>query len=174
MSASSFNIAVIGSGVSGLACARELFDKGFDVHVFEKENRVGGHAYTQKVGDVDVDVGFMVLNRVTYPNLLKWFYDNNVRLQPSDMSFAVSLADGWMEWGSDVCSAHQRIQLELLPYVLRYHEVQERCHDLSFRERRRIKQRVHLGRVFEGTWLFDFFLEQLFQTCVCCSMVRSH
>lgn len=39
-------IAIIGAGVSGLAMAKILSIKGYEVHVFEKENFIGGTIYT--------------------------------------------------------------------------------------------------------------------------------
>ena len=94
-------VAVIGSGCSGLAAAYALTKHGHDVHVFEKDDHVGGHAHTQYVGDVPVDTGFMVCNHVTYPTMLQWFEDEGVCIEPSDMSLSVSLDGGQWEWGSE-------------------------------------------------------------------------
>ena len=38
-------IAVIGAGISGLACALRLASKKYDVDVYEREERVGGHLW---------------------------------------------------------------------------------------------------------------------------------
>ena len=70
-------IAVIGSGVSGLSSAYYL-SKKHKVDLFEKQDRFGGHSYTLdiKFNDnekVAVDIGFMVFNKVTYPNLINFF-----------------------------------------------------------------------------------------------------
>lgn len=56
-------IAVVGSGVAGLAAAWTLVDAGHRVVLYDKDAHVGGHAWTQKVDGVGVDVGFMVFNR---------------------------------------------------------------------------------------------------------------
>mmetsp|Transcript_5713 Transcript_5713/g.6194 ORF Transcript_5713/g.6194 Transcript_5713/m.6194 type:complete len:691 (-) Transcript_5713:467-2539(-) len=94
-------VAIIGSGVTGLAAASHLHKHGCDVVVYEASDHVGGHAHTQYVNGIPVDTGFMVLNRVTYPNLLKWFKESGVLLENSEMSFSVSLSDANIEWSSD-------------------------------------------------------------------------
>ena len=73
-------IAVIGSGISGLSSAY-YFSKKHKVDLFEKQDRFGGHSYTLdiKLNDkekVAVDIGFMVFNKVTYPNLINYFKEN--------------------------------------------------------------------------------------------------
>ena len=88
-------IAVIGSGISGLSSAYYL-SKKHKVDLFEKQDRFGGHSYTLDVvyGDkekVAVDIGFMVFNKVTYPNLINFFEENAVKIEKSDMSFSVTV-----------------------------------------------------------------------------------
>ena len=88
-------IAVIGSGVSGLSSAYYL-SKKHKVDLFEKQDRFGGHSYTLdiKLDDkekVAVDIGFMVFNKVTYPNLINFFNKNEIEIEKSDMSFSVSV-----------------------------------------------------------------------------------
>lgn len=103
-------VAVIGGGVAGLAAAWHLHtsrsdddDAVYDVELFERESRLGGHAHTVKVDGVDVDVGFMVFNERNYPNLVRWFEAlDGVSTEDSDMSLSVSLDDGQtVEWSSD-------------------------------------------------------------------------
>ena len=57
-------VAVIGGGVAGLSACWHLLENSphHDVTLFEAAETLGGHAHTVKVGDVDVDVGFMVFN----------------------------------------------------------------------------------------------------------------
>jgi cyclopropane-fatty-acyl-phospholipid synthase len=102
-------VAVIGAGVGGLSAASTLVKQGFDVLVLEQDAHIGGHAYTKTVrsGDheAEVDCGFMVFNNVTYTNMLEWFDEYDVKLEPSDMSFGISVKDGWLEWGSDGLAA---------------------------------------------------------------------
>ncbi|XP_022722300.1 uncharacterized protein LOC111279604 isoform X3 [Durio zibethinus] len=92
-------IAVIGAGISGLVSAYILAKAGVKVVLYEKEDYLGGHAKTVNFDGVDLDLGFMVFNRVTYPNMMEFFEGLGVDMEPSDMSFSVSL-DGGCEWGS--------------------------------------------------------------------------
>ena len=50
-------IAVVGAGISGLACAYELQKKGFAVTVFEKEHQVGGRMSSRKKDGLTFDIG---------------------------------------------------------------------------------------------------------------------
>ncbi|WCR06590.1 NAD(P)/FAD-dependent oxidoreductase [Paracoccus fistulariae] len=92
-------VAVIGSGISGLGAAW-LLDPHHEVTLFEKEARAGGHARTVRAEDVDVDTGFIVCNRRTYPLFVPLMEHLGVALEPSDMSFAASFADGRYEYGT--------------------------------------------------------------------------
>lgn len=100
------NIAVVGTGISGLSCAW-LLSQGHRVTVFEGEPRPGGHSHTVQAptrdGQVPVDTGFIVYNEPAYPNLTALFRHLEVPTQGSDMSFAVSLDDGALEYaGTDL------------------------------------------------------------------------
>jgi uncharacterized protein len=85
-------IAVIGSGISGLTAAY-LLRKAHHVHVFEKEDWLGGHTHTVGVDDdgalVDVDTGFIVFNDKTYPNFIKLLHKLDVKYEKTTMSFSV-------------------------------------------------------------------------------------
>ena len=87
-------IAVVGSGISGLSAAYYL-SKKHHVDLFEKEDRFGGHSHTIDLtfGEkkISVDIGFIVFNFQTYPNLIKFFKENNIEIEKSDMSFSVSV-----------------------------------------------------------------------------------
>ncbi|MBF9057639.1 FAD-dependent oxidoreductase [Rhodobacterales bacterium HKCCSP123] len=94
-------IAVIGAGISGMGAAYHLADT-HSVTLFEAEPRLGGHARTVvagKRGDQPVDTGFIVFNRVNYPNLVKLFEALDVPVAKSDMSFAASIGGGRIEYG---------------------------------------------------------------------------
>lgn len=97
-------IAVIGSGISGLAAAWRLSTR-HDVTLFEASSRLGGHANTAKVvvGDTafGVDTGFIVYNPRNYPNFVALLDHLRVETSPSDMSFAASIADGGFEYSSN-------------------------------------------------------------------------
>jgi predicted NAD/FAD-binding protein len=101
-------IAVVGSGISGLAAAWLLRDR-YRVTLFEGSDRPGGHTNTIDV-EVDglrfpVDTGFLVFNERTYPNLIALFDLVGVPSVTSDMSFSVCVDSPRLEWaGTSVAS----------------------------------------------------------------------
>jgi len=94
-------IAVIGSGISGLASAY-LLSQHYETHLFECDDRLGGHSHTVDVatpeGRVPVDTGFIVFNPLNYPNLVGMFDHLGVETQATDMSFGVSIGPGRCEY----------------------------------------------------------------------------
>ncbi len=94
-------IAIVGSGISGLAAAHRLYPHA-DITLFEAGPYFGGHTHTVDVtlptpgGLVThgVDTGFLVFNERTYPNLIALFEQLQVRTAKSDMSFSVQVPDG--------------------------------------------------------------------------------
>ena len=94
-------IAVVGSGIAGLASAW-LLSQQHQVTLFEAGDYIGGHTHTVdiEVEDVSfpVDTGFLVFNDRTYPHLTAMFRALEVGTVASDMSFAVSLSDPDLEW----------------------------------------------------------------------------
>lgn len=97
-------IAVVGSGISGLSAAWLLSQQN-DVVLYEAEARPGGHTRTIDVdtgdgGVMGVDTGFIVFNDRTYPNLIAMFAHLGVATRATDMSFAVSLDDGKLEYAA--------------------------------------------------------------------------
>ncbi len=95
-------IAVIGSGISGLSAAYYL-SKKYKVDLFEQDDYFGGHSYTYDISKekktIPVDLGFIVFNEITYPNLLNFFRELDVPFEKSDMSFSVSIQDSSVEYG---------------------------------------------------------------------------
>lgn len=95
------NIAVIGSGISGLSCAW-LLSSRHDVTLYERADRLGGHSNTIDAGTPEnplpVDAGFIVYNERTYPNLTALFKHLEVPTKASDMTFAVSLGGRRIEY----------------------------------------------------------------------------
>ena len=95
------NIAVIGSGISGLSSAW-LLSKKHNVTLFEADNRIGGHTNTVEIESngktVPVDTGFICFNEATYPNLTAMFKHLDVEVHPTDMNFAASMANGAYEY----------------------------------------------------------------------------
>jgi predicted NAD/FAD-binding protein len=105
-------IAIVGSGISGLSAAW-LLSQCHDVVVYEKEDRLGGHSNTVLVpsangsrnGEIAVDTGFIVYNERNYPNLTALFHHLGVPTRPSEMSLAVSLDGGALEYsGTGIAS----------------------------------------------------------------------
>ncbi|WP_347558265.1 FAD-dependent oxidoreductase [Robbsia sp. KACC 23696] len=112
ISRSPLQIAVIGTGISGMSAAWLLSQK-HQVTVFEAAN-IGGHSHTVDVAsasaagtpsrgtaDLPVDMGFIVYNEPCYPNLTALFQHLDVPTQASDMSLSVSFDDGALEYGGD-------------------------------------------------------------------------
>eukprot|EP00730_Choanoeca_flexa_P017891 TRINITY_DN8662_c0_g1_i1.p1 TRINITY_DN8662_c0_g1~~TRINITY_DN8662_c0_g1_i1.p1 ORF type:complete len:724 (+),score=117.45 TRINITY_DN8662_c0_g1_i1:106-2277(+) len=85
-------VAVVGSGIAGMSAAYHIASQSKDVEVviFEKEDSIGGHEMPIKTPFGTVDLGFMVLNHETYPNLMAFYEEHNIPIEPTDMSFAIS------------------------------------------------------------------------------------
>jgi uncharacterized protein len=100
-------IAIIGSGISGLAAAHALHGHA-NITLFEAGSYFGGHTHTVDItlptakGAVThgIDTGFLVFNERTYPNLIKLLADLDVATAKSDMSFSVQVPqkNGALEW----------------------------------------------------------------------------
>jgi len=94
-------IAVVGSGISGLSAAYYL-SKKHHVDLFEREDHFGGHSHTIDLNfesnKVSVDIGFIVFNFETYPNLVHFFNENKINIEKSDMSFSVSVKNTNFEY----------------------------------------------------------------------------
>ena len=91
-------IAIVGSGISGLAVAHQL--RGLaNVSLFEAGGYFGGHTHTVDVTlpglhrpvTHGVDTGFLVFNERTYPNLIALLAQLGVETSKSDMSFSVQV-----------------------------------------------------------------------------------
>ena len=140
-SASQKRVAIIGSGISGLAAAHALQGKA-NITLFESADYFGGHTHTVDVtlpgaqGPITygVDTGFLVFNERTYPNLIKLFADLGVETAKSDMSFSVQVPradDQPLEWsGSSLSSVFAQRKnllnvkfLRMLKDILRFNRV---------------------------------------------------
>jgi predicted NAD/FAD-binding protein len=99
------SVAIVGSGIAGLAAAYTLRDDA-RVTLFEAGDHFGGHAHTVDVtlGGVThgVDTGFLVFNHRTYPGLTALFEELGVETAPSEMSFSVQVPRAFgvapLEW----------------------------------------------------------------------------
>uniref|UniRef100_A0ACD5YUX1 Uncharacterized protein n=1 Tax=Avena sativa TaxID=4498 RepID=A0ACD5YUX1_AVESA len=155
-------VAVVGGAVSGLAAAYELLATGGDgvrVTLHEAEECLGGNARTVAVSDgaagsIQLDLGFMTFNQVTYPHMLEWLEGLEVEMERSDMSFSVSMqpggGGGGCEWGNGngissllaqktniLKPSFWRMVCEILKFkkdALTYLEYQEHNPDLDLKE----------------------------------------
>lgn len=94
-------IAIVGSGISGLAVAHQLKGRA-DLTLFEAGNYFGGHTHTVDItlatprGPITqgIDTGFLVFNERTYPKLIQLLAELGVHTAKSDMSFSVQVPGG--------------------------------------------------------------------------------
>src|ERR1700743_2070597 len=96
-------IPVVAPGIARLGSAF-LLNADHEITVYEKAPRIGGHSRTVTVDydgrAIPVDTGFIVFNRPNYHNLSGLCAHLNVPTHASDMTFAASIRDGWLEWGA--------------------------------------------------------------------------
>ena len=94
-------IAIVGSGISGLAAAHRLH-REHEIVVFEAAGRLGGHSHTVEVedelGEQRIDTGFIVFNDRNYPNFEALLAELGVASQRSHMSFSVADGEGRFEY----------------------------------------------------------------------------
>ncbi|MES2264705.1 MAG: FAD-dependent oxidoreductase [Pseudomonadota bacterium] len=160
-------IAIIGSGISGLASAYFLSRK-HDVVLFEAAGYLGGHTNTVDVtleGHTHgVDTGFLVYNERTYPNLVALFDELDVASNGSDMSFAVSMDGGALEWaGTSLATVFAQLAnigspsfLRMLWDILHFNRNAERFLQLSSRDDltlRQLLQQQRYGARFRDAYL---------------------
>ncbi len=97
-------VAVVGSGISGLAAAHALAGQA-QVTLFEAGHHFGGHTNTVDVTlegiTHGVDTGFLVFNERTYPNLIRLFAGLGVQTAASEMSFSVQVPAVGLEWSGN-------------------------------------------------------------------------
>lgn len=106
-------VAIIGSGVSGLAALWALTHdptkRTHEVHLFEAADYLGGHTHTvtYKHGSevIAVDTGFIAMNKSTYPNFLSFLSHLRIPTIPTQMSFGVTRNLGAFEWSGTSLSS---------------------------------------------------------------------
>ena len=95
------SVAIIGTGIAGMGSAHFLH-KNYDITIYEQNNYIGGHTNTASVNEdgkiVPIDTGFIVFNKITYPNLIKLFADLKVEAINTDMSFSVQHVPTHLEY----------------------------------------------------------------------------
>jgi predicted NAD/FAD-binding protein len=175
-------IAVVGTGISGLGSAY-LLHPHHDVTVYEKAPRIGGHTRTVTVDydghAIPVDTGFIVFNRPNYPNLCGLFAHLGIATHASDMTFAVSIRDGWLEWGAQDLDAvlGQRRNLlrpqfglllrDVMVFNARARETVERHPDLSLEG---LIRKLGLGEWFRRYYLLP--MSGAIWSCPPCEMMN--
>jgi predicted NAD/FAD-binding protein len=96
-------VAVVGSGISGLATAWLLSGK-HAVTLFESAEHFGGHTHTHDIelagAHHAIDTGFIVFNRAHYPLLTRLFAELHVATQPTTMSFSVRNEASGLEYNA--------------------------------------------------------------------------
>ncbi|MDA9145259.1 FAD-dependent oxidoreductase [Candidatus Pelagibacter sp.] len=160
-------IAVIGSGISGLSSAYYL-SKKHKVDLFEKQNRFGGHSYTLDVKlnekeKIAVDAGFMVFNKITYPNLINFFKENDIEIEKSDMSFSVSVKGTNIEYCGKGLNGifSNRGNLLNLKFVKMFFEIinfYKRCEKLNSNNIEKITLGEYLSKIGKSKYFIDYHI----------------
>ena len=160
-------IAVIGSGISGLSSAYYL-SKKHKVDLFEKQDRFGGHSYTLDINlnekeKVAVDAGFMVFNKITYPNLINFFKENDIEIEKSDMSFSVSVKGTNIEYCGKGLNGifSNRGNLLNLKFVKMFFEIinfYKRCEKLNSNNIEKITLGEYLTKIGKSKYFIDYHI----------------
>ena len=160
-------IAVIGSGISGLSSAYYL-SKKHKVDLFEKQDRFGGHSYTLDIKlnekeKVAVDAGFMVFNKITYPNLINFFKENDIEIEKSDMSFSVSVKGTNIEYCGKGLNGifSNRGNLLNLKFIKMFFEIinfYKRCEKLKSNNIEKITLGEYLTKIGKSKYFIDYHI----------------
>jgi predicted NAD/FAD-binding protein len=161
-------IAIIGTGISGLAAAYALKKAGEDITVFEANNYIGGHSRTIDIDLGDrihpVDTGFIVFNFPNYPHLTALFDHLGVAYEKSDMSFGVSIdqENGQkLEYSSDHMllprNLRQKAYLSMIWEILKFNRLAP--HYIS--EEKNISLGACLDEMKMGAWFREYFLKAM-------------
>lgn len=158
-------IAVIGSGISGLASAYFL-QKKYQVSLFEAKNYLGGHTNTVDI-ELEgkrqaVDTGFLVFNHKTYPNLIALFKELDVASYATDMSFGVSLDHGRLEWaGTNLDTVFaQRKNLVSLSFLLMLKDILRFNRDAENNLLESERSKISLGALLDAHQYKQAFRDQ--------------
>ena len=156
-------IAIVGAGISGLSAAYYL-SKKHKVDLFEKENQFGGHANTLKVScgnnkEIDVDIGFMVFNENTYPNLINFFSENKIEIEKSDMSFSVSVNGSNLEYcgkglGGIFSNKKNLLNLKFIKMFFEIISFYKNCEKIDLKN----VQLITLGEYLKEIKISDYFI----------------
>ena len=157
-------IAIVGSGISGLSAAYYL-SKKHKVDLFEKGDHFGGHAYTIDLNIdkndkqiISIDIGFIVFNHYTYPNLIEFFKQNKVEIEKSDMSFSVTTPSNEVEYcgkglNGMFSSRKNLFNLKFLKMFLEIIKFYKRSSNLNLKD-----NKLTLGQYLEKEKLSNYFI----------------
>ncbi len=155
-------IAVIGSGISGLSAAYYL-SKKYYVDLYEKEDHFGGHSHTVDIktnkGNISVDIGFIVFNELTYPNLINFFKEIKVEYEKSNMSFSVSVKDTDIEYSGSgfkgIFSNKKNLLntkfLKMIYEIINFYK--KVSHDIT-----KVNEKITLGEYLSKNRLSNYFI----------------
>ena len=160
-------IAVVGAGISGLSAAYYL-SKKHKVDLFEKENQFGGHANTIKVAydhnkEIAVDIGFMVFNKNTYPNLINFFSENKIEIEKSDMSFSVSVDGSDMEYcgkglGGIFSNKKNLLNIKFIKMFFEIISFYKNCEKIEIKEVKSITLGEHLKEIKISDYFINYHI----------------
>ncbi len=99
-------ISIIGSGFGGLSLGIRLQAAGYQVTIFEKNGKVGGHAYPLKIGDYSFDMGPSL---ITAPDVINDIFtsagknmNDYLDLIPLDPFYRIYYDDGrYLDYSGD-------------------------------------------------------------------------
>ena len=160
-------IAVVGAGISGLTAAYYL-SKKHKVDLFEKENQFGGHANTIKVAyehnkEIFIDIGFMVFNKNTYPNLINFFSENKIEIEKSDMSFSVSVDGSNIEYcgkglGGIFSNKKNLLNLKFIKMFFEIISFYKNCEKIETEEVKSITLGEHLKEIKISDYFINYHI----------------
>jgi len=158
-------VAVIGSGISGLSAAHFL-SKKHKVDLFEKNDHFGGHSYTLDIHSknsnekIALDLGFIVFNKVNYPNLVNLFEKNQVNYEKSNMSFSVSVKSSNIEYSgsglkglfANKCNIFNLSFIKMIKDIFFFYKMAENLNKESFANQT-------LGEFLKFKKMSDYFIK---------------
>ena len=158
-------IAVIGSGISGLSAAHFL-SKKHQVDLFEKNDHFGGHSYTVEVlsndpnEKISMDLGFIVFNKINYPNLVNLFEKLKINYEKSNMSFSVSVKNSNIEYSgsglkglfSNKYNIFNFKFIKMIKEIFSFYKIAENMNKESFKDQT-------LGEFLKSKKMSDYFIK---------------